>query len=148
LAVQLAKARGAYVLGIASAAKHEFLQGIGVDEPIDYQAVDFADAVRDVDVVLDTFGGDYVERSLQTLRPNGILVTIVDYRRVGEVGDPRAVGLLVEPDHAGLEQIAELVEKGQLRAHIAATFPLEQAADAHRLGEAGRTTGKIVLTVA
>lgn len=148
LAVQIAKAHGAYVLGTASAAKHDFLHGIGVDEPIDYHAVDFAETVRDVDVVLDTLGGDYLERSLRTLRPNGIVITIVDYRRVAEVGDPRAIGLLVEPDHSGLEQIAELVEKGQLRAHIAATFPLHEAVEAHRLGEAGRTTGKIVLTVA
>src|SRR5213076_732494 len=59
VAVQIAKARGAHVIGTASAAKHEFLRGIGVDEPIDYTAVDFATAVRDVDVVVDPVGGDY-----------------------------------------------------------------------------------------
>src|SRR5205085_9743144 len=76
VAVQIAKARGAHVIGTASAAKHEFLRGIGVDEPIDYTAVDFATAVRDVDVVVDPVGGDYGPRSLETLRPGGLLVSI------------------------------------------------------------------------
>src|SRR5690625_2522415 len=68
LAVQIAKARGAYVLGTGSAAKHGFLREIGVDEPIDYRTTDFAEAVRDADAVLDTIGGDYAFRSLRTLR--------------------------------------------------------------------------------
>jgi NADPH:quinone reductase-like Zn-dependent oxidoreductase len=71
LAVQIAKARGAYVLGTASAAKHAFLRGLGIDEPIDYTAVDFTDVARDVDVVVDAIGGEYGERSLRVLPPGG-----------------------------------------------------------------------------
>ena len=68
LAVQIARARGAYVIGTASAKNHDLVRGLGADEMIDYQATDFATAVSDVDVVLDTVGGDYPARSLRTLR--------------------------------------------------------------------------------
>ncbi|MFI6981320.1 NADP-dependent oxidoreductase [Embleya sp. NPDC050154] len=153
LAAQIAKARGAYVLGTASAAKHEFLRGLGVDEPIDYTRVDFAETVRDVDVVLDPIGGAYAARSLATLRTGGTLVSIVPpddtfpVVRAREAG-VRAVFMLVEPDLAGLREIAALVAAGRLRVEVAATLPLADAAKAHELGERGRTVGKIVLTVA
>ncbi|GAA1655959.1 NADP-dependent oxidoreductase [Catellatospora bangladeshensis] len=153
LAVQIAKARGAYVIGTARAEKHDLLRELGVDEPVDYTAVDFAQAVKDVDVVLDTVGGDYEDRSLRTLRPGGILVGILNAGSAAETAAKaqalgvRGTGMLVEPDHTGLEQIAALVEAGLLRPLVAATFPLAEAAQAHELGEAGRTTGKIVLTV-
>src|SRR5690625_7366492 len=68
LAVQIAKARGAYVLGTGSAAKHGFLREVGVDEPLDYRTTDFAEAVQDADAVLDTIGGDYASRALRPRR--------------------------------------------------------------------------------
>ncbi|HKT04935.1 MAG TPA: NADP-dependent oxidoreductase [Rugosimonospora sp.] len=151
LAVQIAKARGAYVLGTASAAKHEFVRGLGADEVIDYTSVDFAVAVRDVDVVLDTLGGEVTTRSLSTLRPGGILVLIVGAGAASTLAPAaaergvRVAGLLVEPDHAGLAELSRLVQDGQLRPAVAATFPLAQAAQAHELGETNRTAGKIVL---
>lgn len=150
VAVQIAKARGAYVLGTASAGKHDFLRGIGVDEPVDYRSTDFTEAVRDVDVVLDTIGGDTSLRSLRVLRPGGIVVSILPvgsddlYREAERLG-VRAVRMLVDADHHGMEEIAELVEQGRLRATVAGTFPLAEAARAHELGETGRTTGKLVL---
>ncbi|KAA5832689.1 NADP-dependent oxidoreductase [Saccharopolyspora hirsuta] len=151
LAVQIAKARGAHVIGTASAGKHEFLRGLGADELIDYREVDFADAVSDVDVVLDTIAGDYRSRSLRTLRPGGLLVSILPYAKEELVAEAESLGvraelLLVEADQAGMRAIADLVESGQLRAEIAGTFPLSDAAEAHALGETGRTTGKLVLT--
>ncbi len=153
LAVQIAKARGAYVIGTASAGKHEFLRSIGVDEPVDYHAVDVNETVRDVDVALDTLGGDNTVNSLRTLRPGGLLITILPRGReeltaAADKLGVRAQTLLVEADHAGMTAIAGLVESGELRATIAATFPLAEAAKAHALGETNRTTGKIVLTVA
>ena len=151
LAVQIAKARGAHVIGTASAGKHELLRGLGADELVDYTTTDFAEAVRDVDVVLDTIGGDYVARSLATMRDGGRLVTLLGPQPEA-FADAAARGLhaswlLVEPDGRGMEAIAALVADGRLRALIDRTFPLAQAADAHRHGERGRTTGKIVLTV-
>ncbi|MFF4545062.1 NADP-dependent oxidoreductase [Streptomyces sp. NPDC001435] len=150
VAVQIAKARGAYVIGTASAGKHEFLRGIGVDEAIDYRATDFTEAVRDVDVVLDTLGGDTSVRSLGVLRPGGIVVSILpvgsaDFYEEAERRGVRAVRMLVDADRAGMRAIAELTEAGKLRATIAGTFPLTDAAKAHELGDTGRTTGKLVL---
>ncbi len=155
LAVQIAKSRGAYVIGTASAAKHDFLRSLGADEVIDYHSVDFAEALSDVDVVLDPISLDSVgrARSLAVLRPGGTLVSIIpvpvdpdELTAIAERGI-RYESLLVEADHAGMQAIAHLVETGALRAHIEATFPLAEAAKAHALGETGRTTGKIVLTV-
>jgi NADPH:quinone reductase-like Zn-dependent oxidoreductase len=77
LAVQIAKARGAHMIGTASAAKHDFVAGLGADELIDYRAADFAAHADGVDVVLDTVGGATARRSIGVLRPGGLLVTIV-----------------------------------------------------------------------
>ncbi|CAL9600677.1 2-haloacrylate reductase [Streptomyces sp. enrichment culture] len=152
VAVQIAKARGAHVIGTASAGKHDFLRSIGVDEPVDYRETDFAEAVKDVDVVLDTIGGDTAVRSLRVLRPGGVVVSILpggsdEFPREAERLGVRAVEMLVDADHSGMRAIADLVESGQLRATIAQTFPLSEAARAHALGETGRTTGKMVLVV-
>jgi NADPH:quinone reductase-like Zn-dependent oxidoreductase len=152
VAVQIAKARGAYVIGTASAGKHEFLRGLGADELIDYRETDFTEAVRDVDVVLDTIGGENTFRSLRVLREGGIVVSILPmgseelYKEAAGLG-VRAARMLVEADHAGMRAIADLVDAGKLRATIAGTFPLADAAEAHALGDTGRTTGKLVLTV-
>ncbi|MFG3059728.1 NADP-dependent oxidoreductase [Streptomyces sp. NPDC048231] len=150
VAVQIAKARGAHVIGTASAGKHDFVRGLGADELIDYHDTDFAEAVRDVDVVLDTVGGDYVQRSLRTLRKGGILVTILPRGSKELAGQAEALGvrateMLVDADRHGMRTVAELVEAGKLRATIAGTFPLAEAAKAHELGDTGRTTGKLVL---
>ena len=155
LAVQIAKARGAYVLGTASAAKHDFLRSLGVDEPIDYHTVNVAETVTDIDVVLDPLSTDAEgrARSRAVLRPGGLLISILptpiapeERAQIAEQG-VRFESLIVEADHAGMQAIAELIETGSLRAHIEAVFPLAEAAKAHALGETGRVTGKIVLTV-
>jgi NADPH:quinone reductase-like Zn-dependent oxidoreductase len=152
VAVQVAKALGAYVIGTASAPKHELLRSLGADELIDYRETDFAEVLRDLDVVLDTIGGDYALRSLAVLRRGGTHVSLP--RPTDPSVDVRARELgvstgwtLVEPDRGGLIAISELVESGQLRVEVAAVFPLAEAAEAHRLGESNRTTGKIVLAV-
>lgn len=152
VAVQIAKARGAYVIGTASAGKHEFLRGLGADEVIDYRETDFTEAVKDVDVVLDTLGGETSVRSLRVLRPGGVVVSILpvgsdEFGEEAERLGVRAVRMLLDADRAGMQAIADLVEQGKLRPEIAGTFPLADAAEAHALGETGRTTGKLVLTV-
>jgi NADPH:quinone reductase-like Zn-dependent oxidoreductase len=150
LAVQIAKARGAYVLGTARAEKHPFLTDLGVDEAIDYTSENVAERARDVDVVLDAVGGDAASGALRSVRDGGVVVTLSG-TSVGPLrelaGDRvRVGGILVEPDRAGLEAIAELAAAGALRPHVSHTFPLADAARAHELGEAGHTQGKLVLT--
>src|SRR5690606_2047678 len=141
LAVQIAKARGAYVIGTASAGKHEFLRGLGADELVDYRTTDFAEVVRDVDVVLDGIGGEYGLRSLRTLRRGGTLVTLplseLDKRLHAEAAarGVRSAAMLVEPDHAAMRSLAALMEAGRLRPEVSAVLPLAEAAKAHELGE-------------
>ncbi|MFB7287606.1 NADP-dependent oxidoreductase [Actinacidiphila glaucinigra] len=152
VAVQIAKSLGAYVIGTASAAKHDFLRGLGADELVDYRTTDYAEAVRDVDVVLDPLGGPESVRSLGTLREGGLLVTLLpigvpELRAEAERRGVRATGMLVEADHAGMTAVARLIEEGALRVAVAETFPLSEAAKAHASLETGRTTGKLVLTV-
>lgn len=152
LAVQIAKARGAYVIGTARTANHDFVRGLGADEVIDYTRTDFTTAARAIDVVIDTIGGDYGPRSLQTLRPGGIIVSLASPAEAHLAAEARALGLrstfmITEADQAGMREIASLAESGRLRVRIDTVLPLEQAAKAHEIGEAGHTAGKIVLTV-
>ncbi|MFE3457850.1 NADP-dependent oxidoreductase [Nocardiopsis aegyptia] len=152
LAVQIAKARGAHVIGTASAAKHDFLRELSADQVVDYRNEDFTEVVEDVDVVLDPLSGETRTRSLDVLKPGGVLVSLLpgqdpdEAERASRLG-VRVETLLVEADHAGMTAIADLAEAGHLRAHVQATFPLADAAKAHALGETERTTGKIVLVV-
>lgn len=151
IAVQIAKARGAHVIGTASTGKCDFVRHLGADDVIDHRSIDFAEAVRDVDVVLDVVGGDYGERSLKTLKPGGMLVTIVDRlnRELAEKAADsgrRFAGVTVEPDHGGLEALAALAEAGKLTVHVEKAFPLAEAGNAHHFLVEGRPRGKIVLT--
>ena len=153
LAVQIAKARGAYVIGTARTAKHSFLAELGADETIDYTSEAVGDRVRDVDVILDLVGGETGLEALPALRDGGIFIAVPSSSGIEPLhelaGDRvRVTGILVEPDRTGMEAIAGLVESGALRVDVSATFPLEQAARAHELGETSRTRGKLVLTVA
>jgi NADPH:quinone reductase-like Zn-dependent oxidoreductase len=152
LAVQIAKSRGAYVIGTASAPKHDFVRSLGADEVVDYRTTDFREAVQGVDMVLDPLSGDTRARSLDVLRPGGVLVSLLpgtdpDEAAKAAAREVRVETLLVEADRAGMLAVADLVASGALRAHVEAVFPLADAAKAHALGETGRTTGKIVLTV-
>jgi NADPH:quinone reductase-like Zn-dependent oxidoreductase len=152
LAVQIAKSLGAYVIGTASAPKHDFVRSLGADEVIDYRGTDFRDAVRDVDMVLDPVSGDTRTRSLDVLRPGGVLVSILPGTDPDEAARAASRGvrvetMLVEADHTGMNAVAALAASGALRAHVEAVFPLAEAAKAHAMGETDRTTGKIVLTV-
>jgi NADPH:quinone reductase-like Zn-dependent oxidoreductase len=151
LAVQIAKARGAYVLGTARAEKHDHLRELGVDEPIDYTTTPFEEAVSDVDVVLDGIGGDdYGLRSLETLREGGLLIVLPGgvtkaVAAAAREQSKRALGIQVEPDYCALESLAALAEEGKLTVAIDETFPLAQASEAHQRLEDGRARGKIVL---
>ncbi|HZP53688.1 NADP-dependent oxidoreductase [Actinocrinis sp.] len=151
LAVQIAKARGAYVIGTASAGKHDLLRELGADELIDYRTTDFTQAVDNIDVVLDPLAGENTTRSLDVLRKGGTLVAILPTtdaaaQKAAALG-VRLEGMLVEADQAGMRAIAQLAEQGRLRAHIDAAYPLAEAAEAHAHGETDRTTGKLVLIV-
>ncbi|GAA3044878.1 NADP-dependent oxidoreductase [Actinokineospora globicatena] len=152
LACQIAKHRGAVVTGTASAPKHEFLAGLGVDNAVDYTKVDVSTTVRDQDVVLDLLGGDHTLGLLDTLRPGGLLVLTIgqvspEVTRAAEARGVRVTPFLVEPDSTGLAAVADLVDREAVRVHVEHILPLAEAGKAHEIGAANRTTGKIVLAV-
>ncbi|GGU56539.1 NADP-dependent oxidoreductase [Lentzea flava] len=139
LAVQIAKALGAHVIGTAREPKHAFLKDLGADEVIDYTKGGYEG--DDVHVLVDLVGG----ASPASLRTGGLFVGVPSGVDSAIRDDIRTSPILVEPDRAGLEAITALVESGDLRVHVDATFQLEDAGKAHALGETGRTQGKIVL---
>ncbi|MFF4256022.1 NADP-dependent oxidoreductase [Streptomyces sp. NPDC001663] len=151
-AVQLAKAEGAFVVATARADRHDFLRGLGADELVDYTAVDFTDAVHDIDVALDLIGGDYGPRTLNTLRPGGLLISAIpgDLGLTPEEVEARGMRFAVvqaEPSGERLEKIAALLAGGRVRIHVEAALPFAEAAKAHELGEAGHAKGKLVLVL-
>ncbi|RAG85466.1 NADP-dependent oxidoreductase [Streptacidiphilus pinicola] len=153
LAVQFARHLGASVVATASPGRHAWLKELGADETIDYTAVRFEDAVRDVDVVIDLVGdahGETSRRSLRVLRQDGLLVAIPagvspELAEAAAVARARVTPFLVEPDGPALTTIAELIDAGQVVVEVEESFPLERAAEAHARGEQGRTRGKLVL---
>jgi NADPH:quinone reductase-like Zn-dependent oxidoreductase len=150
LAVQIAKARGAHVVGTASRSKHDFLRSVGAEEAFDYREADFATVVKDIDVAVDLVGRDYGPRTLEVLRPGGVLVTIerVNPALAAQAAacGKRVAGMAVEPDRVALEGLARLVEEGKLRVHVGEVLPLEEARRAHEILAQRGTTGKVVLT--
>ncbi|MFF7857621.1 zinc-binding dehydrogenase [Streptomyces sp. NPDC007904] len=146
LAVQLATHVGARVIGTASEPHHDFVRGLG-GEPVTY-GEGLAERVRGlapegVDAVFDTVGGDALKASANLLAPGGRLASIVDTEVVLHGGRYH----FVRPDPQDLRRLSELAEQGVVSVHVSRTFPLERAADAHRMSQEGRTRGKIVVTV-
>jgi NADPH:quinone reductase-like Zn-dependent oxidoreductase len=149
VAVQLAKWKGAHVIGTASARNHAFLEELGADECIDYRAVRFEDAVKGVDVVLDSMAGEVRDRSWKVLKKGGVLVSILGEPSAEEARAHGARGtfVIVKPDARQLAEIARLIDGGELRPVIDRALPLADAARAHEVLEEGHTRGKIVLEV-
>jgi NADPH:quinone reductase-like Zn-dependent oxidoreductase len=150
VAVQLAKWKGAHVIGTASGHNQAFLRELGVDEPIDYEKTRFEDVVHDVDVVLDTLGGDTLKRSWKVLRKGGILVSIVAPPSADEAAKHgvRSTFFSAHPSSSQLSEIAKLVDAGKLKPIVETVLPLFDARRAHELSETGHARGKTVLKVA
>ncbi|MEU0883530.1 NADP-dependent oxidoreductase [Lentzea sp. NPDC005914] len=144
VAVQIAKARGAYVIGTASAAKHDFLRSLGADELIDYRHEDFT-SIEPVDVVFDLIGGDYAERSAKVLKPGGVLVSIIPGNPGFDVDRAVDLGIRFELFMSVSASGADLAALPQLRVELDHIVPLADVAKAHELVESKRTTGKVVL---
>lgn len=151
MAVQLAKWRGAQVIGTASAHNLAFLRELGADRVIDYPTTRFETLVQGVDVVLDTVGGETLDRSWTTLKPGGMLVSIADDpspAMAAAHGVQQRLVILQSPGGQSLAEIARLVDAGQLKPIVSTVLPLQEAGQAHRLIESRHTRGKIVLQVA
>jgi NADPH:quinone reductase-like Zn-dependent oxidoreductase len=145
--VQIAKARGAYVIATASDRNLEYLKEIGADEVIDYRATRFEDAVRNVDAVVDTVGGETLVRSEQVLRDGGRLVTLVGSVPAQICGRRRVICPATPPwdVKGGLNAVAPLIAAGKLRINIDQTYLLDAIAQAQEHNRSGRTRGKVVV---
>ncbi|MFC4022174.1 NADP-dependent oxidoreductase [Micromonospora sp. GCM10011542] len=148
LAVQIARALGAQrVIGTASPANHDFVCSLGA-EPVTYGdgVLDRVRAVAPdgVDVVLDLFGGPDLDATAQLASRPARVVSTADPEQVTRLGGRY---VFVKPSTTDLSALAGLVDAGRLTVEVARTFPLAQAADAHRLVEAGHVRGKVVLEV-
>jgi NADPH:quinone reductase-like Zn-dependent oxidoreductase len=148
-AVQLAKWKGAYVIGTASARNHDLVRQLGADELIDYQTTKFEDVARDFDAVLDTIGGDTQMRSWKVLKRGGILVSIITppAPEMGQKYGVRYAYVFIGPNPAALEEMAKLVEAGKLRAVVENNLPLAEARRGHEISQSGHARGKISLRV-
>ena len=148
-AVQLAVARGARVIGTASPANHGLLRSLGA-EPVSYEP-GWVDRVRalapaGVDLALDAAGSGVLPELIELAGGAGNVLTIADFRGAQDHGVRFSRGDSGRALHA-LTDVLPLVESGQFSLPVAATFALEDIADAHRAGESGAVRGKIVLTV-
>lgn len=149
LAVQIAKAYGAHVIGLVTSDTAAYVQSLGADEVIDYTTADFSQVVSDLDVVFDVIGRDYPDKALRVIKPGGTLVSTLPQSLPPVAGEAaqrgiRLAGLFVEADRLGMTALADLVTRGTLTPTIAATFPL---AEAGRAQSNGSGPGKTVLTL-
>jgi len=150
LAVQLAKAKGARVIATASAVNIGLAMELGADQFIDYTKTRFEEAVKDVDVVFDTIGGDTQERSWQVLKPGGILVSVVSppSEAIATAHGVRCAFVFIRPSGRQLTEIAELIDAGKMKPIIHTVLPLAEARQAHAISQGGHARGKIVFHVA
>ncbi len=148
LAIQFAKARGAQVTAVASGRNEKFVRDLGADHFIDYTRQAFEDIATDMDVVLDTMGGEVYHRALRTLKKGGKMITVVAFPQdEAERYGVSAKRSFTVPNALSLKEIARLVEAGKVTPYIDAVLPFADVRDALAISEAGRTRGKIVLTV-
>jgi len=153
-AIQMAKHAGAFVIATASRKNHPYVRELGADVVIDYNLMDFRDAVLSafpsgIDFVFDTVGGDVQTRSADVLKPVGTLVSILAFQNEDGL---KARGIqtryvFVSPNRDQLIHIARLIDEGHIHVKLAAELPLEQAGEAHRMIETQHTCGKIVLRI-
>jgi len=149
IAVQLAKWKGAQVIGTAAAKNHVFLRSLGVDQVIDYDTERFDEVVQPVDMVLDTIGGDTQERSWKVLKRGGILVSIASPPKavVASADGVRSAFVFTQPNASQLAEIAKLADAGKVKVIVETILPLSDATRGQELSQRGHGKGKIVLRV-
>lgn len=149
-AIQFAKAKGAWVGTTVSGADVGLAKELGADEVIDYTTVRFEDLIDPVDVVLDLVGGETRERSFDVLKEGGVMVSTLGEpdKQEAKRRKVRVTGFMVSPNTKQLTEIADLIDRGEVKVVLHKVFPLEEAAAAQRALETEHVQGKIVLRVA
>ncbi len=161
IAIQIAKAMGARVFTTAARRDFDFVSGLGADLTIDYETEDYVEVVNrttgdsGVDVVFDTIGRDTLARSARVLAQMGRVVTLVDTPQPQNLIDAWGRNasyhfIFTRQNRGKLDALTRLLERGQVKPIIGATFPLERIGEAHAYLEAGAANGlrgKVVITV-
>lgn len=151
MAIQIAKSFGAYVASTASGENETFLKELGVDQFINYKEEDFEDVLQDYDIVVDTLGGEILNKSFHVLKEGGRLVSIAGQpdEKLAKQKGVKAGFLWLEPDGGELSELGKLMEDGKLKSYIGHTFPLTENGlkEAHRLSETHHAKGKIVIQI-
>lgn len=151
-AVQIAKHLGAKVTGTSSVANKDFVIGIGADDHIDYKIYDWKTGDKKFDFVLDTIGGDNIDKSLEVIKKGGTIISIPSGLNefVTEKAKEKGVNgflFLVESSGKEMEIIAGYLKQGLIKSHIAKTFAFEEMAKAHQQVETGKTVGKTIVVL-
>ncbi|MEZ6097743.1 MAG: zinc-binding dehydrogenase [Pirellulaceae bacterium] len=152
-AVQIGKAMGANVTGVRSESNLDFVRQLGADQVIDYHCEDFTNRPHRYDTILDAVAKSSYWKCRRVLRPHGCYI-----RTVPSIGSMtfqwlslflgrRCRNILVRPRGEDLQQIAQMMADGNLRPVVQEVYPLEEAATAHRVSEAGHVRGKLVLSI-
>ena len=144
LAIQYAKHLGAHVATTARAEGHAFVSQLGADEILDYERQSFETVLHDYDAVLDTVGGETYAKSYQVLKPDGIIVSLVEQPNEGLMAEYRVRAVLQAGDvsTARLDRLAHLIDSGTMKVYIDQIFTLDQAPDAFDYLEHGHPQGK------
>jgi NADPH:quinone reductase-like Zn-dependent oxidoreductase len=149
IAVQLAKLRGAKVIGTAS-MNYDLLESLGVDQAINYATTPFENVVHDVDVVLDTVGGDTQQRSWATLKRGGFLVSTIQpptEEMAAAHGVRQAMVFTSPPIAQTLTEVGKLADAGKIKPVVSTVLPLQEIIQAHQIVEGKHARGKVVLQV-
>jgi NADPH:quinone reductase-like Zn-dependent oxidoreductase len=146
--VQLAHWKRAHVIATLSAANLDYVRSLGADEALDYQAAPFESALHDLDVVIDTVGGDLAQRSFKVLRPGGMYVTVAGMLPKDAGNQERIRAERGARATAGtLHEISKLVEARQIWPTVGKLFPLAEAQQAQELSQTGHGRGRIILRI-
>jgi NADPH:quinone reductase-like Zn-dependent oxidoreductase len=147
-AVQIARARGAYVIATASPSHNELLRSLGADQILDYHGVRFEGKPKDIDVIFNTVNAETGAGSIPVLKPGGILVSVGGSAPTEQCAAAQIRCAVTGPVTGELlGALSELADEGKLRVHIEQQFPLAEAAKALELNRQGHTGGKIILEV-
>ncbi|WP_010280788.1 NADP-dependent oxidoreductase [Bacillus timonensis] len=151
LAIQMAKHLGAYVATTASEKNEAYVKKLGADEFINYRTQQFDEELSEFDVVIDTMGGDILNKSFKILKPGGRLVTIAGQPdpALAEEHQVTASSYWLTPNGKQLGELGELLEKGILKPQVGSVFGFseEELQKAHELSETNHAKGKIVIKV-
>jgi NADPH:quinone reductase-like Zn-dependent oxidoreductase len=147
--VELARWKGAHVIGTSSTHNLDFVRSLGAEQVIDYNALRFEDVLHDLDAVIDTVGGDLPERSMKVLRRDGVFATVAA-QVTPELGQPYGVRVVRGGRTAieNLQQISGLLAAKKIWPVVGTVFPLAQVSQAHALSQTGHGRGRIILHVA